>query len=393
MPLRQAEMAAGAIAAHRPFLRPVGGLRLVNLGDTLQGLVDTAYGCALDDAWVPWGERMIATLHGVAGTMIVIDDTTGRIEHLQPHWNHDPQEYLDHWQRYDSQTRFASGLSRSTAYTDTDHLDLDNPSTAAFDAWARSSFDYGHHLGMVVVDPTLDLRAGFCIHRSVAAGHVPADDQARMQALLPHVSSAMALAFRHGKKLTDAYWEGLANDREDPALLIGADGRVLRIGASMAALLSRQDGLDVTAGRLHAVRPGDDAALSAVIGRATARIAAETGATRIARRSGRAPFIVTAYPLPRHRRMFAPAEAAALLVVVDPAKPLATANALIRQAFDLTPREAELAALLRAGHNVESVAAVMAISLATARSHLRRVLEKTGTVRQTELMLLLARLR
>ncbi|WP_375402289.1 helix-turn-helix transcriptional regulator [uncultured Sphingomonas sp.] len=89
--------------------------------------------------------------------------------------------------------------------------------------------------------------------------------------------------------------------------------------------------------------------------------------------------------------MLAPLEAAALVTIVDPIA-ARRGPALYAQAFGLTPREAELAGALMAGHSVESAAAALAMSVATARIHLRRLFSKTDTTRQAELMRLLARM-
>ncbi len=58
--------------------------------------------------------------------------------------------------------------------------------------------------------------------------------------------------------------------------------------------------------------------------------------------------------------------------------------------FDLTPAEAKVARGIAMAHTPEMVAASLNISLETARSHLKRIMQKTGTTRQPELVLLLS---
>lgn len=147
---------------------------MVGANDMLTSLVEDAYAAALDESlWEPWGKRLIATMGGAGGTMFVMNDDTRRIVHLQPHWSESPEEYFNHWHQHDPQTQLVSGLSGSTVYVDTDHLDFGNAATSAFMAWQRSRFGFDHHMGTVIVDRRLGMRAGFCIHRSVAAGCVP----------------------------------------------------------------------------------------------------------------------------------------------------------------------------------------------------------------------------
>ena len=64
--------------------------------------------------------------------------------------------------------------------------------------------------------------------------------------------------------------------------------------------------------------------------------------------------------------------------------------ALMRSLFDLTASEARVASGLAAGQSLEEIAAAGSITIETARSYLRRVLEKTGCHRQAELVALLA---
>jgi len=58
----------------------------------------------------------------------------------------------------------------------------------------------------------------------------------------------------------------------------------------------------------------------------------------------------------------------------------------------LTPKEAALTARLSEGKTIHQAAREMEMSYETARTHLRRIFDKTGTSRQSELLLLIANL-
>jgi DNA-binding CsgD family transcriptional regulator len=62
---------------------------------------------------------------------------------------------------------------------------------------------------------------------------------------------------------------------------------------------------------------------------------------------------------------------------------------LIRDLFELTPKEAELAAALVAGHSLREAAENANIRFSTARSHLERIFQKTGVRQQSQLVALL----
>jgi DNA-binding CsgD family transcriptional regulator len=77
---------------------------------------------------------------------------------------------------------------------------------------------------------------------------------------------------------------------------------------------------------------------------------------------------------------------AAAVFVVDPA---AGPGAQIRHfaaRFGLTPAETRVLAEIIAGYGLLAAAARLNITYATAREHAKRILSKTGTARQTELI-------
>ncbi|NZA26524.1 hypothetical protein H0E84_09010 [Luteimonas sp. SJ-92] len=61
-------------------------------------------------------------------------------------------------------------------------------------------------------------------------------------------------------------------------------------------------------------------------------------------------------------------------------------------ALGLTPSEARTAVLLRTHHDLEQVAIEMRVAISTVRTHMKHVFQKTGTAKQSELVLLVDRL-
>jgi len=78
-----------------------------------------------------------------------------------------------------------------------------------------------------------------------------------------------------------------------------------------------------------------------------------------------------------------------LVFLSDPSSKPASRAAVLRALYGLTPTESRLADLLLQGFEVREAAGHMRTTLETARFHLKRVLAKTGTRRQTELMRLM----
>jgi DNA-binding CsgD family transcriptional regulator len=81
---------------------------------------------------------------------------------------------------------------------------------------------------------------------------------------------------------------------------------------------------------------------------------------------------------------------AAVLVLTPVALPQAPPVELVHSLFDLTPAEARVARSLTAGATLDDIAASGGVSRNTVRTQLRGVLQKTGCVRQAEVVALLS---
>jgi len=75
-----------------------------------------------------------------------------------------------------------------------------------------------------------------------------------------------------------------------------------------------------------------------------------------------------------------------LAVIHDPRRIVRLQPALLAKVHGLTKTEAALAAALAAGRTVASFAIGQGSSEHTARTHMKRILEKTGTKRQADLV-------
>lgn len=181
----------------------------------------------------------------------------------------------------------------------------------------------------------------------------------------------------------DLYWQGHADQGAEAVALLGEDGRVLRATPAF-------DGLMVEGG--WTALPGERARIAAALARATARVAPQAAAVRFRRDGSGAVLILVARPIPWPTRLLHAPAGLAIATLVDPTHRPAPATPLWREAFDLTPAEAELAALLMGGHSLESAAAARDCRPATLRVHLRHVFAKTGVSRQSDLVALLARM-
>ena len=79
-------------------------------------------------------------------------------------------------------------------------------------------------------------------------------------------------------------------------------------------------------------------------------------------------------------------EAAWCLLTRDPNQDQDFDETSLREAYDLTPAEIRVAAEITSGKRIEELADALKITPSTARTHLKRIFDKTGTGRQSELV-------
>lgn len=161
--------------------------------------------------------------------------------------------------------------------------------------------------------------------------------------------------------------------------------RPVFINDRAARIIAAADGLRITDNILVAGRRNDSRKTVEAV-----RLVARDGVSRrrvlVERPSCRPPLILTVLAA-SHSGMDGD-QAAAVIFIRESDEALAIDRAAIGEAFDLTSRESEIAALLAGGMDLAAVAAALAIGLGTVRNHLKRIFEKTGSHRQSELITL-----
>jgi DNA-binding CsgD family transcriptional regulator/PAS domain-containing protein len=234
---------------------------------------------------------------------------------------------------------------------------------------------------------------GFCLSVRDAA---QADERVRRLDLLsPHLcrafeASLLLGAHADGQRQLSVILELMPN----AALLLDGRGRVTQANTAAEQLLRRSDGIAFdTDGSVQLVsalaseRNALARALRDALDVAGGLSMSLSDPVRISRPSGAAPLLVVAVPLPRPSFRFweLVAPARALVVIVDPsAKSRATAISL-QAAYGLTAAEARVALLLASGVTGSQMPAMLGVTSATIKTHLRRCFEKTGTHSQAEL--------
>lgn len=362
----------------------------------LSCIVQGAYSAALrEDLWEPWSLDLMKALGGSGGLFWIVDSQAGHVSRVVATWGPARafDEYVAGQYLYDPQLPLAASLPGAQVYVGLPGVDVEAEPARDFLKWQRSVVRNVHHQTAVTRLGGGRLQAGISVHRNAMLGPVERPDHDVLCAIWPELSRAIALGYDHGEMLRDSFWDGaIIGCGDQLALLVDDTQRVVRLTEAAERLVARGDGLTVREGALIPSLLTERAMLDRIVAGSARREAPRSGAMRISRPSGRAPLVLVAYPLPRSTRIMAPVEASALVTLIDPGLHPPRPQSLLRQAFDLTEREADMAVRLLDGHSIESAAAILGIAAPTARTHMRRLYEKTGTTGQVGLVQLLSRL-
>lgn len=363
---------------------------------SLSGLITHLYDAAMDDALWPGTAMRIAEVFDSSSTVLKLHGEGTRVDLLECTDNlivaRRDQAWADDWHRRDLwvERSVAHGMSR--VITDEDLVTREEQARSGFyQEWLRH---LGIHHMVGAVFPAADGAVGVLgIHRPREAGAYTRSERRRAALVLPHLQRALRLGQRlaAASRTHAAAWQAI--DRFDTGVfMVDGSCRIIHASAMAETLLRENKELGMAGQRLFLRQPElHDRLLSLVRGAAgTARgRVAEPGTALAIARPHRLPLALEVAPLRPSMSRLGEQGPCALVFIRDPEAPIVVAR--LRELFGLTRTEGAVAAALGQGASLEDIAARMGIGLATVRSHLKRILAKTGTHRQAEAVTLLAR--
>ncbi len=233
------------------------------------------------------------------------------------------------------------------------------------------------------------------IGRRLGREDYDADDRAALDALLPHIATAMRVGWRiaSGEQRAEALDTAL-EELETGMMLVDATAAVLFANVTAERLLAENRGLCTDSDGLCA----SDAAATRELRRRVRECAgvsigagAPSGGITLAGRPGAASLRVLVAPYrPGACATGAPFDRpAALVLVSDPERSLEDRKERLRCRFGLTPVEALVALEVTKARGRAATAERLGIREATLKTHLIHIFEKTGASRQAELVRLI----
>ncbi|MCC6717291.1 MAG: helix-turn-helix transcriptional regulator [Acetobacteraceae bacterium] len=225
--------------------------------------------------------------------------------------------------------------------------------------------------------------------RREARGDFDAAELATAQRLIPHLQRAIAVNqhLRAGELVRDAAFAALDRLRQ-AVMLLDSQGLVMHANRNAAALLAAGGAVRMIGRTLVASDQGAAGRCAAVLGRALPGRTAvpRAGALMLPRPDGAPPLTLVAMPLASGAGWEIAVAPSVLVCLHDPLAASRPSLRMLREVFGLTQSEAMLAGELMAGRAPREIAAQSRRSLPTVRSHLARLLAKTGADRQATLL-------
>jgi DNA-binding CsgD family transcriptional regulator len=220
------------------------------------------------------------------------------------------------------------------------------------------------------------------------------DDIRLCRTLAPHLRSAVQMRRQLAMLEVERNAALEVLDRLPTAVVLcDPSGAPVIVNGAARAILASNDGLVVRGGKLATRRQLETSVLENLITGAASAARGQGdssgGTMSVSRASGSRPLSVLVSPMrapsavPGHRRI------AAALFISDPDSVTLTNEERLLQLYGLTRAESRLAAKLAQGRSLDEAAAMLNITTQTARGYIKRILGKTGTKRQVELVRLL----
>jgi DNA-binding CsgD family transcriptional regulator len=350
-----------------------------------------------DDAWIVSLSGLARLIHCDQVAMVEREGTrvadtisfgTGSDERFN-------KEYRNHYVRLDPFATEAvqARLIRSRRVFALDEL-VDREALEASEFYRDYWHRYGIHDGLAAgVAVTGRHNANFC------ALHGPGrtldrEDRTLFDLFVRHARAA--LRQRYGMRVRDAALRGLLDSTDclaDAVFVIDGNGALVQTNAAADALIERGDVVRLRGGELRLGRNNGPDPLADLLVQLTAPRRGDGGdpvrclAIRESDNAGD-ELLVTAVRMVNEPSRGAPA-GILFLRRGSETRPNFRAQHL-RDLFGFTPAETRIANALLAGERVEDVATRLDVRPDTVRGHIKRMLAKTGTRRQSDLVCRLA---
>jgi DNA-binding CsgD family transcriptional regulator/PAS domain-containing protein len=230
--------------------------------------------------------------------------------------------------------------------------------------------------------------ATFSQHES--AGPIEDAQVDGLRLLAPHIRRAVTISNLFDMKTVEAAtFSATVEALTAGVVLVDEEAKIVHTNAAATAMLEAGDPILTRHGRIAVQSTTTTTSLQSAIAQAAkdeAALGQKGIGIPILRGSGD-PLVIHVLPLRRgHMRAGLIQRAAAALFVASASGPPQMSHVALNQLYDLTPAEIRIFELICEGHTRDAISGLLGVSVATVKSHLLHVFEKTGCRRQLDLV-------
>ncbi|MGO9544452.1 MAG: helix-turn-helix transcriptional regulator [Rhodomicrobium sp.] len=216
---------------------------------------------------------------------------------------------------------------------------------------------------------------------------------ALVQRLKPHLLRALSLNARLAALQAGLDTFQSALDRLEVAvILLNEKGAICYSNEPAIELMSKRDGLTANRDLLCATDSDAQSRLSELVRAAVATKGARGGSVCLPRQHAARPLVARVMPFSQKSDFWlTPTRVHAIVFVSNPDAATGDAVNEVMQSYGLTPAEMRLLSELLAGRSLQEAAGNLRLARTTSRNTLARIMAKTETHRQSELLRLILR--
>jgi len=229
------------------------------------------------------------------------------------------------------------------------------------------------------------------VQRPASAGQYQAHEVALLDRLMPHLQRAIKIS-RHLMQVTakaEAACDVL-NRMSVGVILVDTFGSPVFVNGTAEAMMRAGAGLSIVRNNLQAPTWADTLELQRLIAAAASGDSLKiSGSMLISGGAEMQPWNILVAPVNRENTDelgFEQSPVAAALFISTSDQQVELSLTVLQQLYGFTPAEARLAAALANGQSLDTIAVQFMLSKNTLRSQLKSCFNKTGTVRQAELV-------
>lgn len=350
-------------------------------------LVQSLYGALTDrEGFHGFLANLVNLINGCAAQLIIVRKNPLQVDHLWYHGLSD--EFLD-W--YLENNMIAQDVVTNQAINQSPGLFQSAlpllPDFQPGEEYSKWETDQDMlDSAWLVVDSTATHTFLLTIQRTVAQGPYQESELQSLNGLVPHIRQAVLL-YRQLESRSKAA-SSLASAIEvlpDATFVLDSFASVLYSNKTARNLLQREQCLRIQQDRFNFVQKDLQAAFlqsSSQVIRSSMGKESCSSETLFLKREGRTPLIFVIRPVESSELL----TGGALVTVYDQATRVLPTAEHIATYFKLTPAEGQVCENLIAGMDPQGCADQLGRSVATVRSHLKQIFQKTGCSRQGELI-------